>query len=58
MGSPKKEKFDWKWSGVANIYIDPRGMFNLFWLGLMSAVVLYNAWVIPLRFFFPYLQEL
>ena len=42
--------------GASLKFIDPRGMFHLFWLGLISAVFLYNAWVIPLRFFFPLMQ--
>ena len=30
---------------------------NLCWLALQAAVLLYNAWVIPLRWIFPHVQQ-
>eukprot|EP00095_Tigriopus_kingsejongensis_P000955 snap_masked-scaffold83_size396513-processed-gene-0.1 protein:Tk00955 transcript:snap_masked-scaffold83_size396513-processed-gene-0.1-mRNA-1 annotation:"cyclic nucleotide-gated cation channel beta-1" len=50
---------DWTWSRLRKKleYIDPRGYINIFWLSLQALVFLYNAWVIPLRFFFPFTQN-
>ncbi len=37
-------------------FVDPRGRINLCWLALQAMVLLYNAWVIPLRWVFPDVQ--
>ncbi|XP_059083326.1 uncharacterized protein LOC131880663 [Tigriopus californicus] len=50
---------EWSWHklGKKVEFIDPRGYINIFWLALQALVFLYNAWVIPLRFFFPFVQS-
>ena len=53
------------WGSLLNIhkiigkveYIDPRGYINIAWLFLQSSIFLYNAWVIPMRAVFSYVQE-
>ena len=37
-------------------YIDPRGPVNIAWLAVLMVFFLYNAWVIPFRFYFPQYQ--
>ncbi|XP_066251171.1 cyclic nucleotide-gated channel beta-3 isoform X3 [Euwallacea similis] len=37
--------------------IDPNGRTYIFWMCVVTLVVLYNAWVIPLRSTFPYQSE-
>ena len=49
----------WTLSGIRRRfdYVDPRGYLNIVWLSFQAVAFLYNAWVIPLRYFFPFTQD-